>query len=115
MNALVLGASGHLGNAMVRELLARGYSVTAISRRREPPPNLQGLLVRYMVGDLDTPGNLEQWMPAHELVVDAAAAYPFTLAEERSAGKQRTMSLLVAVEATGAILAYASSFTTLKK
>ena len=115
MNALVLGASGHLGSAILRELLARGYSVTAISRRREPPSNLQGLPVRYMVGDLDTQGNLEQWIPGHELVVDAAAPYPLTLADDLSAGKQRTMSLLAAVEAAGVILAYVSSFTTLKK
>jgi hypothetical protein len=37
MKALVLGATGHIGNAIVRELLKRGYDVTAAYRRSGPP------------------------------------------------------------------------------
>ncbi|MRG96144.1 NAD-dependent epimerase/dehydratase family protein [Polyangium spumosum] len=36
--ALVLGATGHIGQAMVRELLTHGYHVTAATRRRGRPP-----------------------------------------------------------------------------
>ena len=75
MKALVLGASGHLGNAIARELLHRGYEVTAISRALNPASNLKDLPVAYSVGDLDTRGKLHQWVSGHDVVVDAAAPY----------------------------------------
>jgi uncharacterized protein YbjT (DUF2867 family) len=79
MKALVLGATGHIGNAIVRELLDRGYQVTATSRRKEPAANLVGLPVRYASGNCNTPGQLDAWIAGHDVVVDAAAPYPFRL------------------------------------
>jgi NAD(P)-dependent dehydrogenase (short-subunit alcohol dehydrogenase family) len=40
MKVLVLGATGHIGNAFVREFLHQRQHVTAISRRKESPANL---------------------------------------------------------------------------
>jgi nucleoside-diphosphate-sugar epimerase len=119
MKALVLGASGHLGNAIVRELIARGYEVTASSRRPLPPVNLIDLEVNYLPGDLDTTGYIERAVHGHEVVVDAAAPYPSFLlsAEAATATRQdaglRTRSLLDAVRRQHARLAYVSSFATL--
>lgn len=119
--ALVLGATGHIGNAILRELLSQGCEVTAASRRREPAPNLVGLPVRYERGDADTPGQLEGWIAGHDLVVDAAAPYPLYLhnadagAERDSLGhaEERTRRLLDAIDRHSAILAYVSTFATL--
>lgn len=85
---LVLGASGLIGNAITRELSARGHKVTASCRARTLPANLDGLPVSVVHGDLDLPGFLEELVPGHEVVVDAAAPYPLNLVHTPP-GKQR--------------------------
>jgi dihydroflavonol-4-reductase len=120
VKALVLGASGHIGNAVTRELVARGYEVTATGRRPQLPINLSGLAVRYLAGDLDTPGHLDHAIEDHDIVVDAAAPYPSLLppssiatAESLDYASRRTQSLLDAIRRQRARLAYVSSFATL--
>jgi len=120
VKALVLGASGHIGNAVARELIARGYEVTATSRRPLPPVNLHGLAVRYLPGDLDIPDHLDDAVEGQDIVVDAAAPYPPLLAplansaaESIDYASRRTRKLLDAVRRQHACLAYVSSFTTL--
>ncbi len=119
VKALVLGASGHIGNAVVREMIARGYAVTASSRGPIPPVNLNGLALRYLAGDLDTPGHIERAVEGHEVVVDAAAPYPSLLMPAQTAARalddarRRTQTLIDALRRQQARLAYVSSFTTL--
>jgi dihydroflavonol-4-reductase len=116
MNALVLGASGHIGNAIVRELLRRGYQVTATGRRRQRPLNLADLPVTYLSGDQENPGQLERWVAGHPVVIDAAAPYPVDLHDRAVPyAERRTNELLNALIRHEAILGYVSSFTTLKK
>lgn len=121
IKALVLGATGHIGNAVVRELLERGYQVTAASRRQKPAANLAGLAVNYAPGDADNPGQLELWIAGHDVVVDAAAPYPMRLFESGAArdsaayAAQRTRALLNAARAHQARLVYVSSFTTISR
>src|SRR5262245_36270736 len=79
MNVLVLGATGHIGSAIVRECLSQGWEVTAVSRRREPPLNLNELPIHYLSGDIDTPGQIDIWTSGHDVVIDAAAPYPLYL------------------------------------
>jgi dihydroflavonol-4-reductase len=121
MKALVIGASGHIGNAVVRALLKRKYEVTACGRRRKPPANLIGLPVRYAPGDADSADQFEKWIDGHDLVVDAAAPYPldiFSVARDAeidpiAGAERRTRRLLDAVSRRDAELAYVSSFVTL--
>ena len=120
MKALVLGASGHIGNAAVRELLRRGYEVTATGRRKHPRANLAGLPVTYSPGDQYVPGQIEEWVSGHDIVIDAAAPYPLYLATSNrddliALAFDRTRRLLRAVRREGSRLAYVSSFTTLKR
>ena len=120
MNVLVLGATGHIGNATVRELLRRGYKVTATGRRERPRLNLAGLPVTYSPGDQYIPGQIEAWVSGHDIVVDAAAPYPLHLSPSKkddlmTRAFERTRRLLRAVRREGARLAYVSSFTTLKR
>ena len=48
MKALVLGGSGHIGSAVVRELLRRGYEVGATGRRTPAPANISRLPFAYL-------------------------------------------------------------------
>lgn len=118
--ALVIGASGHLGNAIVRALLQSKYEVTACSRRKVPPPNLSGLSVHYASGDTEIDGQVERWVVGHDLVVDAAAPYPIDVfSPSMNAGsdpiayaERRTRHLLTAVSRHRARLVYVGSFVT---
>lgn len=121
MKAIVLGATGHIGNAVVRELLARGYEVTAASRRKTRSPNLDGLPVRFAPAETDFPEQFDRWLAGHALVVDASAPYPLQLFQAAgdsegdavSRAEERTRALLGSVARQGLSLAYVSSFTTL--
>jgi dihydroflavonol-4-reductase len=117
MRALVLGATGHVGNAVVRELLARGWEVTAVTRRAGTPANLAGLAAGLVRGDADRPGQVREWLRGHDLLVDAAAPYPLHLfcgEDVLPRAAARTEELLATVAERGAKLAYVSSFVTLR-
>lgn len=114
--AVVLGGAGHLGNAAVRELLARGYRVTVASRNPEGAANLAGLPVDVSPGDARDPDQLDIWVQDHDLVVDAAAPYPLAAFGNGDAVSQavvRARALVRAVLRHDARLALISSFTTL--
>jgi dihydroflavonol-4-reductase len=121
IRALVIGASGHIGNAIVRALLDRNYQVIAFGRRSVPPANLSDLPVRYVSGDIETPGQFGKWIAGQNLVVDAAAPYPLNVFSPVSeAGKdpisnaeRRTRLLLDAVCRHKTRLVYVGSFVTL--
>jgi dihydroflavonol-4-reductase len=120
IKALVIGGSGHIGNAIVRAFLGRHYRVSACSRRSVPPANLSDLPVRYLSGDIEASGQLEKWITGHDLVVDAAAPYPLNIFSPVSeAGKdpiahaeRRTRQLVDAVSRHKARLVYVGSFVT---
>ena len=116
MKALVLGATGHIGSAVTRELVARNWRVTAASRQPERPANLDGLDIDYVHGDALNVDQLDNWLRHQDLVVDAAAPYPlraFTRDDARARARARTSDLLAAVGSNNVRLAYVSSFTTL--
>jgi dihydroflavonol-4-reductase len=118
--ALVIGASGHIGNAIVRALLDRKYEVTACGRRKVLPVNLSGLPIRYASGDTETVGQFDEWIAGHELVVDAAAPYPLDTfspfnkgaADPIAYAERRTRRLLTAISRHRARLVYVGSFVT---
>jgi dihydroflavonol-4-reductase len=120
--ALVLGATGHLGNAITRDLLKQGWRVTAATRQVHPP-GLAGLDVEIVNGDADHPGRLAAWVPGHEWVIDAAAPYPLNLfPTARPSGpapldhaRRRMGMLLESVARAGAALGHVSSYTTLPR
>jgi dihydroflavonol-4-reductase len=121
IKALVIGASGHLGNAIVRSFLDKSYRITACGRRSDPPANLSHLSVRYLSGDTESSGQFDKWIAGHDLVVDAAAPYPLSVfspvseyGKDPIAGaERRTRLLLDAVSRHKARLVYVGSFVTL--
>jgi dihydroflavonol-4-reductase len=121
MKAVVIGAAGHIGNAIIRALLDRDYEVTACGRRSAPPANLASLSVNYVPGDADKPGQFERLIEGHDLVVDAAAPYALRLFLQLNEKPRdpiadadlRTRRLLNAIGERDVQLAYVSSFVTL--
>lgn len=116
---LVIGAAGHIGNAITRALLDRGCEVTAVGRRVQQPLNLEGLNLTYKAGDADLPGQFEQWIHGCDLVVDAAAPYPlegFSLFKTEltpvAGAEKRTARLIKAVLKEDAELIHIGSFVT---
>ena len=54
----VTGATGHIGNVLVRQLLSRGERVRALVRPTHPPIALEGLDVELVTGDILDPDSL---------------------------------------------------------
>ena len=120
--ALVLGATGHIGQAITRELLAHGWRITAATRQLRAQA-LADLDVEPACGDADEPGQLAAWVPGHDAVFDAAAPYPMNLflrgaSADRAPlahAQQRMRQLLQAVAGADAVLLHVSSYTTLPR
>jgi uncharacterized protein len=72
MKIAVIGASGNLGSAVAREALARGHSVTAVSRdtARLDPEHGAGLAdATPAVADLADPSSIARAVAGHDAVV----------------------------------------------
>ncbi len=70
---LVTGATGHIGNVLVRQLLARGETVRALVRPGGVPGALAGLSVELVPGDLLNPLSLADAMRGVETVYHLGA------------------------------------------
>lgn len=123
-SALLLGGTGHIGHALLRELLSRGYRVRAVTRRAGHVPALEGdgLDVTVVRGDADAPAGLDRLIEGADVVIDAAAPYPLRLVEPGRGAEEvveaavlRTARLAEATRRRGAALVFISSFTTLPR
>jgi dihydroflavonol-4-reductase len=72
---LVTGATGFVGSALVRALLAAGYPVRALLRAASPRDNVAGLDIERVAGDLGDPTSVARAMSGVRYVVHAAADY----------------------------------------
>lgn len=75
MKALVTGATGFVGSAIVRKLLDQGYSVRALARPGSDRRNLDGLEVEVVEGDLTDPLSLRRAVASCRALFHAAADY----------------------------------------
>jgi len=73
MTTLVTGATGHIGNNLVRALLARGERVRALCRRESSPKPLEGLDIERVEGDLRDAASLARAVAGVERVYHVAA------------------------------------------
>lgn len=71
--ALVTGATGFIGSALVRKLLSEGYTVRALHRSHSSLRALEGLQVEYAEGDILLPDTLTPAMHGIRWLFHAAA------------------------------------------
>ena len=112
MTTLVTGATGLLGNNIVRLLLERGVPVRALVRETADPRPLDGLDVDAVEGDLLDPVSLQQACQGVSEVVHAASFV--AIGRTAAAAAQRinvdgTKALAAAAHAVGARMVYVSS------
>lgn len=73
MTTLVTGATGHIGNNLVRALLERGERVRVLIGPQSSPKPLEGLAVERVEGDLRDPASLQRAVAGAERVYHVAA------------------------------------------
>ena len=75
MRVLVLGGSGFIGTAVVRELIARGHAVIGLARSEASGAKLAGLGAQPLAGDIALPGSWATTLPALDAVIHAACDF----------------------------------------
>jgi dihydroflavonol-4-reductase len=75
MKALVTGATGFVGGAVVRALAASGVDVRVVVRPGADLRNLQGLPVEQVFGDLQEPDSLRRALKGCRHLYHVAAHY----------------------------------------
>lgn len=118
MTTLVTGATGFVGAAVVRNLIAHGYAVRVLVRPAGDRRNLAGLAVEIVEGDLRDDASLARALAGTRALFHAAADYrlwaprPQELYDVNVTATERLMRL--AMEAGVARIVYTSSVATLK-
>lgn len=114
---LVTGATGFVGSAIARTLLAGGYRVRALVRATSVRANVEDLDIEVATGDLREPQSLVDAMRGARYLVHAAADYrlwtpdPQRLYASNVAG---TVNVMLAARAAGLErIVYTSSVATL--
>jgi len=77
MKALVTGANGFLGSAVVRHLLAAGFSVRAMIRKTSEKFTLNGLNIEIIKGDVLQPQAVEKAVEGCKIILHLASVYAF--------------------------------------
>lgn len=98
---LVTGSTGFLGREIVSALVARGYSVRALTRDPSKSALLSRLGAEPVVGDIVDAASIEAALTDIELVIHAAADTVATAAIDRSATVQGTDNVLRLCRAKG--------------
>lgn len=84
MKALVTGATGFVGAAVTRRLLAAGHAVRVLARHGNDRRNLQGLNVAIAEGDLTDPASLARATQDCQAVFHVAADYRLWVPDPKS-------------------------------
>ncbi|MEI6557995.1 MAG: hopanoid-associated sugar epimerase [Rhodospirillaceae bacterium] len=117
MTTLVTGATGFVGAAVVRHLLAAGRSVRVLARRNSDRRNIEGLAVSVAEGDLTDRPSLEAALSGCTALYHVAADYRIWVPDPESIYRvnvEGTRSLMLAALAAGVSrIVYTSSVATL--
>ena len=117
MSNLVTGATGFVGSAVVRALLARGDAVRVLVRRGSDRANLAGLDVEPVEGDLTDPASLARAVAGCARVFHLAADYRIWVPDPQAmlaANVGGTTSLMLAAADAGVSrIVYCSSVAAL--
>ncbi|HTY51320.1 MAG TPA: hopanoid-associated sugar epimerase [Steroidobacteraceae bacterium] len=118
MKAFVTGATGFVGAAVARALLAQGWEVRALARPASNRRNLEGLPVEVVTGDLRQAPALAPLLAGCEALFHVAADYRLWAphpGELYAANVDGTRNILAAAHQAGvARIVYTSSVATLR-
>ena len=114
---LVTGASGFVGSAVARALIARGESVRLLVRSSSPRTNIQGLDAEVVVGDLGDPVSLTSALGGVRHLFHVAADYRLWAPDPEDIVRGNLEGTRLIMEAAGAAgverIVYTSSVATL--
>ena len=117
MTTLVTGATGFIGSAVVRQLVAAGHDVRALARPTSDRRNLEGVSCEIVTGDLVDPDSLVAAVAGCDAVFHVAADYRLWVPDPeamRCVNEDGTRDLLRAAADAGASrIVYTSSVATL--
>jgi dihydroflavonol-4-reductase len=116
MKYLVTGATGLLGNNIVRELLARGESVRVLSRATSDPRPMAGLDVERATGDICDPPSVNAAVSGIDVVIHCAGHVQIGWSQKEqheAINVGGTRSITAAAERAGAKLVHVSSVNAL--
>ena len=117
MKFLVTGATGFVGAAVTRKLLAAGYAVRTMMRTNSDRRNLINLDVELTVGDLQDPATLVKAVRGTQILFHVAADYRLWVPDQKAMyatnvdGTRRLMR--AAMDAGVERIVYTSSVATL--
>jgi dihydroflavonol-4-reductase len=100
----VTGATGFVGSAVARALLARGHEVRALVRPGGERANLAGLALTLAEGDLTDPASLARAVAGCDHVMHVAADYRIWVPDPATmllANVEGTRALMLAAQAAG--------------
>jgi len=116
--ALVTGATGFVGSAVIRAMAARGARLRAFARPASDLANLQGVDCEVARGDMTDPASLNDAMAGARFVFHVAADYRLWArdpAEIMRANLEGTRAVMAAARAAGVEkIVYTSSVATLR-
>ena len=108
MKTLITGASGFVGSAVLRQLLAAGHNVRALIRPKSDRRNLTRLPVEIVYGDVTDRRSLDRAMVGCSTLFHVAADYrlwipkPSEIYETKAIGTRNIM--LAALNAGSSVL-----------
>ena len=116
--AFVTGATGFVGSAVVRALLAAGFGVRALARRQSAKANLDGLGVELVEGDMRDPVAVRAGVDGARYVFHVAADYRLWAPDPDEILRANVEGTRVVMEAAATAgverIVYTSSVATLK-
>src|SRR5262244_1165312 len=118
MTTLLTGATGFVGAAVLRTLIAAGHNVRALVRPNSDRRNLSGVDCEIVTGDLTEPESLKRAVRGCETVFHVAADYRIWVPDREKMNRvnvEGTVELNRAATAAGVSrIVYTSSVATLR-